>query len=130
MSLTHMSAVLLVANIVMLLLLVGGNIQAKNGVVFLMRASVMVNAIQQKKMPLVQIACEQEQFTFLANQESELLFKQVVGKKTVWIIIVVTLLIIGGLIFYLSSRSKSKIGTTVLTTSTQTVTQSTPPSSR
>jgi len=58
MSLTHMSAVLLVANIVMLLLLVGGNIQAKNGVVFLMRASVMVNAIQQKKMPLVQIACE------------------------------------------------------------------------
>lgn len=47
------------------------------------------------------------------------------NKKTVWIVvIVVTLLIIGGLIFYLTSRSKSKTGTTAPTTSTQTVTQS------
>ena len=46
------------------------------------------------------------------------------NKKTVWIIvIVVTLLIIGGLIFYLSSRSKSKTGTADSTTSTQTITQ-------
>lgn len=46
------------------------------------------------------------------------------NKKTVWIIvIVVTLLIIGGLIFYLSSRSRSKTGTATPTTSPQTITQ-------